>query len=673
MKVFTALFSFLICLPTFAQLGNSLKSNINSSFKLETPTISDNLSDSITEHLNEYDVKYYELNLNVSNQNTEISGNAVIYVQVETTLLDTFYIELIDTVHPGTTFMVVDSIWVNNILADYIHQDNLIRINISTPLPYGTYLYVKVFYHGDGNGPVSNGTEFNYPATVTGSEPFGSKYWFPCKQILTDKADSVRMILTTGSDCLAGSNGILTSVIQLPDNKTRYEWVSHYPIAYYLISFAVGEYTDYETYAPLTSGDSVLIQSYFFQNSPYLPTQLVAVEKTKENIQLFSDLFGVFPFKDEKYGYCVDSYPYGGMENQTMTTLGYLLIDTSMSYINQGWLGWTSAHELGHSWFGDNVTCGTWQDIWLNEGFATYTEYLAIYYNVSAEAAEQFIVFMQNVAKYFPSGSVYVPDEYAGDPNRIFSSLSYAKGADILHIIRYLVDNDSLFFQTLKNYESEYAGGTATGLDFKAVLDSTTGIDFTDFFDEWYFGVGYPIFNIYYYQQNDSLYINSVQTTSSSATSLFRIPVEIKLNYAGGDTIIKYFQNENNFSFSVPINHQINQIVFDPNHWLVANGYMHITSVAKGELLNNEFLLSQNFPNPFNPTTSIQYAVGSRQKVNIKVYDVLGNEVTTLVNEEKQAGSYTVQFDGSNLSSGIYFYRLKSGSFIATKKLILLK
>ncbi len=193
-----------------------------------------------------------------------------------------------------------------------------------------------------------------------------------------------------------------------------------------------------------------------------------------------------------------------------MTFLGYLLIDTTMSYVNQGWLGWSSAHELGHSWFGDNVTCGTWQDIWVNEGFATYAEYLAIYYNISLEAGDEFITFMQSKSKHHPYESVNIPDEYANDQFRILSEVSYAKGAAILHIIRFIINNDSLFFKSLKNYETKFAGGTATGLDFKAVLDSTTGMDFTDFFNEWYFGQGYPKFKITYYQKNDSIYFHSV-------------------------------------------------------------------------------------------------------------------------------------------------------------------
>ncbi len=296
-SAFALLLSFLFCLSVFPQVSGTFNSRINSSLRFRTPTISDHLSDTITAHLNEYDVKYYELNLNVSNLNTEISGNAVIYARVQTNLLDTCYVELIDSADSGAAYTVVDSVWVNNTRTDFIHHDDLLKINVSPSLPYSAYFYVRVFYHGDGHGAVSNGSEFGYSATVTGSEPYGSNYWFPCKQILPDKADSARIVLTTSSDCLAGSNGRLTSVTPLPGNKTQFEWVSHYPIAYYLISFAVAPYNDYRTFVHLSSGDSVLIQSYLFQDSPYLSTQLAAVEKTKENIQLFSDLFGEFPLK----------------------------------------------------------------------------------------------------------------------------------------------------------------------------------------------------------------------------------------------------------------------------------------------------------------------------------------------------------------------------------------
>jgi hypothetical protein len=101
--------------------------------------------------------------------------------------------------------------------------------------------------------------------------------------------------------------------------------------------------------------------------------------------------------------------------------------------------------------------------------------------------------------------------------------------------------------------------------------------------------------------------------------------------------------------------------------------YTPITSIEKVLYLPNFLGLSQNYPNPFNPTTSMQYTISNRQFVTLKVYDLLGREIATLVNEEKPAGEYEVEFDGSNLTSGIYFYRLNAGEYSATKKMILLK
>ena len=632
------------------------------------------------EQLNGYDVKYYKLDLSVSKYSTEIQGSGMIYASIQNNPLDTFVVELINTLTTGT-FMVVDSVIVNGQVHSFSHNNHLIKIPIEPPLTVGSFINAEIYYSGNGqsssvsgyNG-ISNGTAYNSSVTYTYSEPFWSKIWWPCKQDLDDKSDSIHISITTDSDCKAGSNGILLSIVSLPGDKVRYEWKSNYPIDYYLVSFAVGDYVENLTYAPIVANDSILIQSYLFQDSPYLPMNLVAIEKTKKYLQLFTSLFGDYPFKNEKYGYCLTPHEWGAMEHQTMTTTGYRALDTTVNALGYYYL-WYSAHELGHSWFGDNVTCATWQDIWINEGFASYSEYLALQYLESQNRADYWMNDAHDKILSLPNGSVYIQDNFMNDEDRIFDyRLSYKKGAAIVHMIRYELGNDSLFFYTLKNFQNIYKHSVATGMDFKNVLESTTGKDFTDFFNQWYFGEGYPIFNIHWWQINDTLYINSVQSTSTATTPFFKTPIDIKLNYVGGDTTIKVIQVSNNQTFQINTSYSISDIEVDPDNWIINKSTVYATDVDENSINEIGYSLSQNYPNPFNPSTKIswQSAVGSWQ--SIKVYDSLGREIETLVNKYMEAGNHsTLYIVNSTLPSGIYFYQLKAGDDVETKKMILLK
>jgi aminopeptidase N len=558
----------------------------------------------------------------------------------------------------------------------------LIKVPLNPSLPIGSDFTAQIFYYGNGQSSVasgyngiSNGTSFNSSITYTYSEPFWSRIWWPCKQALGDKADSIHFYITTESDCKAGSNGLLKSVIPLPYNKVRYEWESNYPIDYYLVSFAVGQYIEHISYATIESlSDSILIQSYLIQDCPYLSTQLTAIEITKDYMQLFSNFFGDYPFKNEKYGYCVTPNPWGAMEHQTMTTTGYEALDTTAAFIVGYYYFWYSAHELGHSWFGDNVTCATWQDIWINEGFAGYSEYLALQYLESQDRADFWMSDAHSKTLSEPGGSVYIPDEFSNDEDRIFDyRLTYKKGAAIVHMIRFELDNDSLFFQTLKNFQNQFQYNVASGLDFKDVLEQTTGKNFDDFFTQWYFGEGYPIYNINWTQMNDTLLINSTQTTSTSVTPLFKMQLELKLHFAGGDTTIRINQMNNTQSFQIYFPLTVTNITADPNNWVIDQSTTIHTGFDDNQFNVESFYLYQNYPNPFNPSTTIEFDLPKSSQVTLKIYNIIGEEVNTLLSASLLSGSYKYEWDGSNLASGVYLYRLEAEGYVETRKMVLMR
>ena len=622
-----------------AQRVNNFEKNKFSDFKISKRAKAPNNLE------NNYDVKFYKIDLRASDTSTYISGNVTINAVVQNVAIDTLVFELIDT-------LIVDSIIVNGVNYNFIHYNDEIKIIIPSPLQIGTSFSAIVYYHGFGSSYLDYfGITNDNSVTWTISEPWFMSYWAPCKQFLDDKADSVYVFITTDSYLKVASNGLLTAVVPLPDNKVRYEWESHYIIDYYLISFAVADYFEYNIYAYPSGGqDPVFIQNFILSNYQFAQN-VQYIDKISSCIELLSDLYGPYPFKNEKYGQClVQTSGGGGMENQTMTTVGDFSFDLLI-------------HELGHSWFGDNVTCKTWQDVWLCEGFATYTEYLGYEYLESQSSAYTNVLQqIQSSALSQATGSIYVPLADATDFYRIFDSrLSYCKGASIIHQIRFELNNDSVFFKTLQNYQSIYAGKTATGEDFKQVLETTSGKDFDDFFDEWYYGEGYPIYNIYWYQLGDTLFINSVQTTSSTVTPLFKISMEYKLKYSGYDTTIRVFQNSNSQIFKIYVPYKVVSLVADPNKWVLKK----VNSVTQGiSENNNSDIFISCVPNPFNDNVLIQF-YDNAYNHKIELTDITGN-----ILYQSQIHENLFNLNTQNIAKGVYLLKIDNGNNIFIKKLI---
>jgi len=617
-----------------------------------------------------YDVNQYILDLAVSNSSTAISGNVIINASVAAATLDTFVVDLIDTLLPGYTYMVVDSVFIDGVLTGFQHHDHLVFIPLASPLSQDQLFSAQIFYHGKGTANYStnyNGigkkTYMGIIHTYTHSEPDWSKVWWPCKQILNDKADSVTFYITTDSSNITGSNGILSSTEILPGGKVKYKWETKYPIDFYLISFVVGPLDKYITYAQLpNTQDTLLLQNILFANSIYYPAHLKAIDKTKQLVYLFSELFGMYPFKDEKYGYSVIGTPLGAMEHQTMCTIGYQAMDTTSAHYYSYYF-WYVAHELAHQWFGDYVTCSEWNYLWLNEGFASYMEYVALQHLESQAKADYWIQNAHNKVVSLPGGSVYVPDSLASDENKLFDyRLQYKKGASILHTLRYEINNDSLFFAVLRDYLSAYAYSVASAEDFKQIAETTTGIDFTDFFDQWYYGQGYPVFHIYWDQGNDTLTIESEQLTSSQETTLFKTHFDLKINSVAGDTVIRLFQETNIETYKIFFPETVISVEFDPEFWLIqANEIVVSTAGNAGDPFSFRLM-----PNPASDYIIVmvdQKAI--LQKSMISVYDIRGQ----FLFQQKILQNKT-NLDISMLDKGVYLVQLQNHKNRAVLKFV---
>jgi aminopeptidase N len=644
--IFSALIAtgqYNIPVSPYQDYCHHIKSCANQLKNYHAPVVSSALLDN-------YDVSFYFLDLQVENNTVAVGGEVTIKAKPVVTSLDTFAFELFSG-------MNIESVEVNGIPHSFQREDDLTMVPLIFPISEGTLFSVKISYGGTPpTGGFFSGVTTSYSSTYqknvtfTLSEPYAAKDWWPTKQYLQDKADSVWVFLTTSSENKAGSQGLLTGITAMPNDKVRYEWKSYYPINYYLISFAVADYQEYNLYAfPEGTLDSVLIQNYIYDHPNCLPNYKADIDRTAEFIELFSDLFGLYPFIDEKYGHCLTQIG-GGMEHQTMTTIGSF---------NFGLV----AHELGHMWFGDKVTCATWSDIWINEGFATYSDYLAHSYLSTPYYDSLWLKIRHDQVKAQPGGSVYVPPEELGDIWRIFDGrLSYSKGALLLHMIRFELQDDDMFFDVLRTYVVEYGDSVATGDDFREWLELISGKDFTDFFDQWYYGEGYPVYDIVWHQGGGMLDIVSTQTTSTITTPLFKMLVPYQLNFSdGSDSILLLFQDANLNSYSIPVEKTIDHIALDPDQWILHK--LGSISVGLEEQKNPlHFTLG---PNPASDHLRIFFSHPPGRPVTLCIADLTGRKVWKEIIERSE-----ISIDISQLTGGVYFVSIADGTRLLTKKLL---
>lgn len=602
--------------------------------------------------VHQYDVNFYFLNLDVSHTTVQLGGTTEIHATVTVPVLDTFAFELI-------TQHTISNITFNGIqYTQFSREGDNVLVPVA-PLSIGDTFIASISYSGTPPtggffAGVSNATSSLWQKTVTWtlSEPFAAKDWFPCKQVLTDKADSVWVFLTAPPATMAASQGLLTNVVSLPDNRNRFEWKSKYPIAYYLISFAVADYQEYNIYAfpQDMSGDSLLVQNFVYNHPNYLPQNQNKIDATVPMIELFSEVFTPYPFPDEKYGHALTQLG-GGMEHQTMTTIGNFEFDLV-------------AHELGHMWFGDNVTCATWSDIWINEGFATYSNYLAQEMLNGWISGQNFMINTQNNVMSQNGGSVYIPPSEISPDNisRIFNGrLSYRKGAAIIHVLRHEINDDALFFDVLQNFQSLYADSTATGEDFKSVAEDITGMDLQQFFNQWYYGEGYPKYDIEWYMEGDNLIMNVLQTTSSS-TPLFDMTMSYRIHFPDNNTqIIRLHQSQNFEQFVIPVNQPVLSIQVDPDNWTFEKVNSLIVGVP--DYANPAYFTFG--PNPASNQIAIYCPQAIQNELKMELCDLSGK---IILSEQIINTQQNIALD--QLAKGTYLLRVTNESQLWTRKLV---
>jgi hypothetical protein len=349
---------------------------------------------------------------------------------------------------------------------------------------------------------------------------------------------------------------------------------------------------------------------------------------------------------------------FGGMEHQTITTMHRALKTDERVVV----------HELAHSWWGNDVTCGTWADIWLNESFATYSEALWKEAQGGTGALHDYMTGLLHFDLLSWTGTIYDPQTQWSN---IFVDAVYSKGAWVLHTLRGVLGDDR-FFGLLKAFRGRFSGGNAVTADLESVADSVAGEDLGWFFDQWVRGRGWPKYAYSAFWKPDTLLL-TVEQRQSDTWDTFRMPLPVRIfSSAGGDTAVTVVNSLRHQTFAVPLFSRPDSVRLDPDGWLLKQIIGPQPEVG-GEEAPIAYRLEQNFPNPFNPSTTIRFASPSASRVHLSVFDLLGREVAVLMDEERPAGVTATVFDASGLSSGVYMYRLRAGGQTISKKMLLVR
>jgi aminopeptidase N len=594
---------------------------------------------------NKFDVTFYDLQLQLTNQNTNVSGTAFIHGKI-TQALDSLILELF----PSHT---ITNLTLNGISTSY-HR-NASVLTVPNNLSVGATFVLEIQYNGIPPTPNTNPfggsgvscstvSSINDKVTFTVSCPFLAHEWFPCKQILKDKADSCAVTLTVPSNCIGTSNGMLEQVQTNGNGTKTYYWKHHSPILYYLICAHVAPYTEYTVYAhpAAMQGDSIPIQNFVYGNATGLPQAIAQCDLLPGFLEHYSEKYGLYPFKEEKYGQCLAPLG-GGMEHQTMTTMG----------VNDKRI---TAHELAHSWWGDAVGIASFSDVWLSEGFATYSEYVMLENFYPAEKAS-LLAGWHNSVLSSPGGSVFHTDTL--NINRIYSSrLSYKKGASIIHTLRHVVNDDALFFASLSTFLAAYKDTVATGQDFRVFMENELGINLVPFFDQWYTGEGYPTFSTQRNVIGNDLLIDITHTVSMPAiTPFFTVPLEIRFSRTTGiDTTIRFEIAGPYAQFILPGLANVNDVVsIDPNNWLVnrvgTNTYNPDLTVGMDQTHVNDGW--KYYPNPTMGNVTIQPPNALNTPYTVRILSMDGREI-----QAYQALKGETELSLTHLCTGSYWVEL---------------
>lgn len=579
-----------------------------------------------------YDLQYQRMDLSIDPVFHNVSGSVTSHFKPNQAM-GSIYFDL-------TNLLTVSQVqYHGNSIPFQQLSANEIKIDFPASVPANTLDSLTIHYSGSpANSTVVAGTQGpGIPAISTLSEPYGAQDWFPTKQSLNDKIEKFDFKITTPSQYSVAANGKLMSEIISPVTGQKLTfWRTMYPTAAYLIALSI---TNFAKQVTTIGNPPFPFVNYVYPSTAGDASLMSNIEWTKEVMDVYEAYFGAYPFRNEKYGH-MEYLNTGGMEHQTMSSM-------------RGWSKPLIAHELAHQWFGDKVTCGVWNDIWLNEGFATFGEHVTNEKLIMNNA--EFMDYLSGQIDYITSsagGSIYVPDSGLNNIYRIFDSrLTYAKGGYTLRMIKWIL-GDNAFYQALKEYHARpaLAYNYVRTADFKASLLQSTGKDFTEFLNDWVYGEGYPTYMIKWKQTGNQLVFNVSQTQSSPAVSFFEMPLPVKVTGTGGQTAYLVLNNSfNNQYFTENILFPVANVQFNYEYQILEKS----STVMQDNTLSVASVEKEVFDLYPNPAKNELYLKGVDKTTEFSIHAIDGKLVRKAVYHPGKA----IQI--GELVPGTYIFTLK--------------
>lgn len=610
--------------------------------------------------LHSYDVIHYELDLDIRNcfispYPKSFTGTNVITIRVDSTLNSI----ILDAVN---TSLGIDAVSLAG--TSFTHSDDLLTIQLDRTYNPGEYLDIGIEYHhknvNDNAFYASNGMVF------TDCEPEGARKWFPCWDKPSDKA-TVDIRAKVPGNVKLGSNGALADSL-ITGDTIYYHWVSIHNVPTYLVvlSGKVNYKLDIVYWEKLSNpGELVPIRFYYNNGENPEPVKAIINDMTT----FFSESFCEHPFQKNGFATLNNDFAWGGMENQTLTSL-----------CPGCWYESLAAHEFAHQWFGDMITLATWADIWLNEGFATWSE---AYWYESYAGYAAYKSDIDDDALYYlinnPGWPISNPDWAVNTPPNgiLFNyAITYTKGACVLHMLRYTL-GDSLFMETLQQYcaDTNLKYKSAVIPDFMDKVNQVTGENYDWFFNQWIYQPNHPEYqNTYNFEDIGSgqwkvnFFVKQVQANPE----FFQMPVEIWIRFDDfTDTTLRVMNVANYQQFEWTFDKRPVTLQFDPDNEIVLKEGTTFVGVPEPVMQNSGSTLSQNKPNPATGQTTINYSTVRSMPVLLTLCDITGRTIRTLAEGTVEAGHHSVTLDCSTLPSGVYYYILTAGEERLVRKMII--
>ena len=570
----------------------------------------------------------------------------------------------LETLPMDHIMLTIDSVKVDDENVDFSTDATSLSITLPEDVEAEDMLSIIVAYHGTIR-PDNNfgGLMYNENSDVLYSfgEPYHTRAWIPCYDKPFDKVTS-EIIVIMNSSYHVLSNGALSEVEEIDDDLTRTVWSNEDPISTYLISICAHPYVIIDA-GTAGVNDTELHYWVYPQDSA---RAIVSLSRTPEMLEFFESIFGPYPFN--KYDQA-EAAIMANMEHQTATTLTEVVVRRGVTY------ELIVAHELAHQWWGDMVGPLTFKEIWLNEGFASYSHML--WYESNNEALFPFA--MEQLAQaYYREDNVRRYPLWDPPMEYLFGTAVYYKGAWVLHMLRYMV-GDEIFFEGLRQYGETYAYGSATTPEFIEVMEDVSGMDLEDFFEQWIYEAGYPVYNFTnFLVDGDEENGYSVQLDleqSQVRAPIFTIPLPFLFEDGVRDTLVRVPVADEAWQTLIVENLEFEptSFVFDPDNWILGV-FNDNTSVGEYRRMDQmSFSLLPAYPNPFNSTTMIRYSLPYSTYVSLCLYDLPGRRVATLFNGNMHPGIHSTLLTANDLPSGMYFVRLETSGEVLMRKVMLIR